>query len=51
MRVHVKLYPGACHGHMILALEAPAVGLTCQCGLAAFQDVCIMLKRLFDHVN
>ena len=47
--VHVKLYPGACHGHMMLALEAPAVGLSCQLGLVAIQDLCVMLKQLFDR--
>lgn len=46
--VHVKDYKGACHGHMMLALDAPKVGLRCQSGLDAIDDdLCKMLAHLF----
>ena len=48
-KVYVRIYPGACHGHMMLALEAPSDGLTYQFGLDAIQDLCTRLKQLFDH--
>ena len=45
--VHVKEYKGACHGHMMLALDAPKMGLKCQSGLDAIDDLCRMLTYLF----
>ena len=45
--VHFKNYKGACHGHMMLALDAAATGLKCQSGLDAIDDLCKMLAHLF----
>lgn len=45
-QVQVKEYPGACHDHMIIALDAPAFGLQIQCGMDALQELCDMLKTL-----
>ncbi len=45
--VHVKDYKGACHGHMMMAVDASIGGLKCQNGLDAIDDLCKMLARLF----
>ncbi|DBA97955.1 hypothetical protein WJX82_010136 [Trebouxia sp. C0006] len=45
--VHVKDYKGACHGHMMMAVDASIGGLKCQHGLEAIDDLCKMLAHLF----
>ena len=46
-QVEVKEYSGACHDHMIIALEAPALDLHVQCGLDALQDLLAALTNIF----
>lgn len=46
-QVQVKEYSGACHDHMIIALEAPALDLRVQCGLDALQDLLAALNDVF----
>ncbi len=45
--VHMKDYKGACHGHMMMAVDASIGGLKCQNGLDAIDDLCKMLAHLF----
>lgn len=49
-QVQLKEYSGACHDHMIIALEAPALNLHVQCGLDALQDLFVALNTIF-HSN
>ena len=46
-QVQIKEYPGACHDHMIVALDAPSLGVEIQCGMDALKDLCEALKQLF----